>query len=78
MEENGQKEVFYNTIIEDMGEGILTLGLDGRILIVNPAAEEILGISYDQLYGKKFSTVFFQFSENDLFNQTILDAISIL
>ena len=75
MEENGQKEVFYNTIIEDMGEGILTLGLDGRILIVNPAAEEILGIPYDQLYGKKFSTVFFQFSENDLFNQTILDAI---
>ncbi len=75
MQTNTQNDLFYNKIIQDIGEGILTLGLDGRIGMLNPAGEAILGVSKEQITGQKFSAVFFQYPENDLFNQMILDAV---
>ena len=63
------------SIIRDMSEGVIALGLDGRIDYLNPAAEEILGKTSEELVGRKFAAVFFSSSENDEFNQTILDAV---
>lgn len=53
----------------------MTIGLDGVITYVNPAASSILGMSSDELIGKKFIQCFFENPENDDFNQTILDAV---
>lgn len=58
-----------------MTEGVMTIGLDGVISYVNPAAAMILGMNAQDLTGKKFIQCFFEYSENDAFNQTILDAV---
>ena len=63
------------SIIRDMSEGVIVLGLDGRIGYLNPAAEEILEKTSGELTGRKFAAAFFDSSENDEFNQTILDAV---
>ena len=64
-----------NSILQDMSEGVLTIGFDGRIELINPAAERILERSARELVGRKFAACFFQSAENDAFNQTVLDAI---
>lgn len=61
--------------MHDMTEGVMTIGLDGVITYVNPAASSILGISSDAVIGKKFIQCFFENPENDGFTQTILDAV---
>ena len=58
-----------------MTEGVMTIGLDGVISYVNPATAMILGMNAQDLTGKKFIQCFFEYSENDAFNQTILDAV---
>ena len=68
-------ELIHKSIMHDMTEGVMTIGLDGVISYVNPAASSILGISADELIGKKFIQCFFENPENDAFNQTILDAV---
>ena len=68
-------ELIHKSIMQDMTEGVMTIGLDGIITYVNPAASTILGISSEVLTGKKFVQCFFENPENDDFNQTILDAV---
>ena len=62
-------------IIQDMSEGVMTIGLDGIITDVNPAALRILDRTSEELLGQRFARCFFEHPENDAFNQTILDAI---
>jgi len=70
-----EKELyFYKAMVRDMMEGILTIGLNGRISSVNPAAMQILGIS-DNIIGKTLVSVFFTEEDNDAFCQAILDSI---
>ena len=68
-------ELIHKSIMQDMTEGVMTIGLDGVITYVNPAASSILGIASHALMGKKFIQCFFENPENDAFNQTILDAV---
>ena len=68
-------ELIHKSIMQDMTEGVMTIGLDGVISYVNPAAAMILGMKAQDLTGKKFIQCFFEYSENDAFNQTILDAV---
>ena len=68
-------ELVHKSIMQDMTEGVMTIGLDGVITYVNPAAASILGIAVEMLTGKKFIQCFFEYPENDAFNQTILDAV---
>ena len=58
-----------------MTEGVMTIGLDGVITYVNPAAASILRMDAQALTGNKFIKCFFEYPENDAFNQTILDAV---
>ena len=62
-------------ILQDMSEGVMTIGLDGVITYVNPAAVQILDRKPEELLGQRFARCFFEHPENDAFNQTILDAI---
>lgn len=68
-------ELIHKSIMQDMTEGVMTIGLDGVITYVNPAAATILGMTAQDLSGKKFIQCFFEYPENDAFNQTILDAV---
>ena len=68
-------ELIRASIIQDMSEGVLVVGLDGVISYVNPAAEQILGRLGTELIGQRFAAAFFGEAENDAFNQTVLDAI---
>lgn len=58
-----------------MSEGVMSIGLDGVITYVNPAACRILEKDADSLVGHRFMRCFFGYEENDAFNQTVLDAI---
>ena len=69
------EQFISRSILRDMSEGVITLGLDGIITFVNPAAEQILSLSAAELVGKPFAASFFERPENDAFNQTVLDAI---
>ena len=69
------KELIQNRILHDMSEGVLTIGFDGKIELVNAAAEKILDRRAEELAGKKFAACFFELEENDAFNQAILDAV---
>ena len=70
-----QDDLIRESVIRDMSEGVVVLGLDGTIQTVNPAAERILGRSAEALLGRKIATAFYEYSENDGFNQAVLDAV---
>ncbi len=70
-----EKELLiYKMIVRDMKEGVLTIGMNGRITSINPAAQEILALD-ESIIGQTFAAAFFSDSDNDAFNQAILDAI---
>lgn len=72
---HSNKDYIRENIIRDMSEGIMTIGLDGFIENVNPAALSILEREEEELLGQRFARCFFEYEENDAFNQTILDAV---
>ncbi len=73
--ESPNQDLIRKSIIQDMSEGVMTIGMGGVISTVNPAAERILGRSAKELEGSKFAVAFFGCEENDSFNQTVLDAL---
>ena len=68
-------DLIRESIIRDMSEGVMVLGLDGSIQSLNPATERILNRRADQLMGRKIAAAFYEYSENDTFNQAVLDAV---
>lgn len=78
IEERGnveQESFIYKNILENMSGGVMTIGLDGRIITFNPAASRILDRGAEEVLERKFAAVFFGEEVNDAFNQTVLDAI---
>ena len=71
----GNRSLIYESVIRDMSEGIMTIGLSGEIDSFNPAAERILGIRKDGVIGHQFARVFIGNPENDVFAQAVLDAM---
>lgn len=71
---NEQELFIYKRIINDMAEGVITIGFDGIISSINPACEKILMVN-SSIVGSSFAATFFEYDKNDSFNQCILDAI---
>lgn len=65
----------YKSMIVDMPDGVLIIGLDGCIETVNPAAVRVLKREEKDMVGLSFASVFFEDERNDLFCQCVLDAI---
>ena len=65
----------YDSIILNMSEGLMTIGFDGVITHINPAAFSILGLKDDNVVGQKFAMLFFDSPGKDEFVQTILEAV---
>ena len=72
---NDNRNLIRQSVIRDMSEGVMTIGLDGRIMSMNPAAEKILEKKSDDVVGIPFARAFFEYEENDSFNQMVLDAV---
>ena len=70
-----QRHLIYQNILNNMSDGVLTIGMDGRILTVNNAAERILDIRAEECLGRPYGEIFFLTAGNDDFNQLILDAV---
>ena len=70
-----QNELIRQSIIRDMSEGVMVIGMKGTIQYVNPASLNILEKSEEQLLGKKIGEVFVNDRNNDPFVQTIFDVI---
>ena len=47
-----QQLAFSRTIMESLGDGVYTLGYDGRVTFMNPAAETMLGWAEEELLGQ--------------------------
>ena len=67
-------EIFYREILREMSGGVIYVQ-NGKILYVNPATLKILGKSESELLNKLFAEIFFEYSENDDFNQMLLEVI---
>jgi adenylate cyclase len=63
------------SIIQDMSEGVFTVGLNGKLMSINPAAEKILAIDKQELLESTFAAYFISQPENDEFCQVVVDAI---
>ncbi|MBW2344653.1 MAG: HlyD family efflux transporter periplasmic adaptor subunit [Deltaproteobacteria bacterium] len=70
-----QESIIYKNILANMSDGVMTIDLKGQIITFNPAAANILDLKEEDVLGKKFAQVFFEYEGNDDFNQAILDAI---
>ena len=70
-----KNELILKGIIEGMSDGVIILGLDGRVQYTNPAATSILDMKSEDLSNRNMVSVFYEYKENDLFVQTILDAL---
>ncbi|MBM4276675.1 MAG: HlyD family efflux transporter periplasmic adaptor subunit [Deltaproteobacteria bacterium] len=68
-------EMVYKNILENMSDGVMTIGLDGRIMTFNSAAEKILNLKREDALNRSFGEVFLMREGNDDFNQMILNAV---
>lgn len=72
---NDPTSIIHSRIIENVSEGIILIGFNGKVMYANPRAMGILGLSAEDLIGKKFATVFFDDPENDEFTQAVLECV---
>lgn len=70
-----QDEIIYKNILENMSDGVMTIGLDGRIITFNEAAERILNLKGMEIINRLFGEVFLTGEGNDEFSQAILSAV---
>lgn len=49
---------YYANVIDSVGDGVVVLDRDGTVTLMNPAAEEITGISRRQAQGQAFGGLF--------------------
>jgi two-component system nitrogen regulation sensor histidine kinase GlnL len=53
-----KSDIFYANIIDSVGDGVIVLDASGTITLMNPAAEEITGVSRRQAQGNSFAAMF--------------------
>ena len=70
-----RSDLIYQSILEELSEGVLLLELDGTIKNMNLAAKLIFGRMSERMIGKKMSGCFYEYSENDAFNQAVLEVV---
>lgn len=68
-------ETVYRNILENMRDGVMTIGMGGMIITFNNAAEAILNLQGADVVERTFGEVFLTMEENDEFNQATLNAV---
>jgi two-component system, NtrC family, nitrogen regulation sensor histidine kinase GlnL len=57
-ETDTRTDILYANIIDSVGDGVIALDANGKITLMNPAAEEITGVSRRLAQGNPFTVVF--------------------
>ena len=63
------KKIQLAAVLENMAEGVLALNGNGMLVVVNGAAEAMLGIRREEVIGKSFMESIFNHHLSDLLNQ---------
>ena len=74
MPEQWEHKDLYREIVTNLLEGVMVIGMNGKIAMLNPAAEQMLGLTQEDI-GDSFINVFLTKEGTDDFNEAILDAI---
>ena len=64
----------YREIVTNMLEGVMVISMKGKITMLNPAAERMLGLTQEDI-GDSFINVFFTREGTDAFTEAILDTV---
>ncbi len=72
-EQNNNKDL-YREIVVNLLEGVMVISMNGKITMLNPAAEHMLGLTQEDI-GNSFINVFLTREGTDAFNEVILDTI---
>lgn len=64
----------YREIVTNLLEGVMVISMNGKITMLNPAAEHMLGLTQEDI-GDSFINVFLTREGTDSFNEVILDTI---
>ena len=71
-----RQSLVYENILENLLDGVMSVGLDGHVMTFNPAAARMLGCRRDDVVGHTLMEAFFAVEGFDDFNQAILDAVT--
>ncbi|MCM1283420.1 MAG: ATP-binding protein [Muribaculaceae bacterium] len=74
MSEQIRSNDLYREIVTNSFEGIMVISMKGKITLLNPAAEQMLGLTQEDI-GNSFINVFLMKEGTDDFNEVILDTI---
>ncbi|MBF0481438.1 MAG: PAS domain S-box protein [Desulfovibrionaceae bacterium] len=69
------EDLVVKNVLEGLPVGLLVIGHNGLINVVNPAAAEILGYPREELLDRGWGELFLVNDANHLFNQVFLDVI---
>ena len=64
----------HRSVLEHLSDGVLAVGSGGRIEMLNPAAERILGLEPGEAEGRGFAELFLVHEGFDEFTQLVIDA----
>ena len=67
---------FHEVILGNLLDGVVTVGRDGTIESVNPAAGRMFGLTEGDAVGKSFSEVFIAVEGFDEFTDAVLEAVA--
>ncbi len=74
MPEQWEHKDLYREIVTSLTEGVMVIGMNGKIVMLNPAAEQMLGLTQEDI-GDSFVNVFLTREGTDDFTGAILDTI---
>lgn len=74
MAEQKKYKNLYREIVTNLLEGVMVISMNGKITMLNPAAERMLGLTQEDI-GNSFINVFLTREGTDDFNEVILDTI---
>jgi two-component system phosphate regulon sensor histidine kinase PhoR len=66
-----ENENRLRSVLENMTSGVMMIGPDERIVLLNPAAEELLGFTAEELLGKKYDEAKQQYEFTKLIRECI-------
>ena len=65
----------HENILENLLDGVMSVGLDGHVRTFNPAAAQMLRLERDDVVGHTLTDAFFAAEGFEAFTQAILDAV---
>jgi len=69
------KNRLFSHVLNSLGQGVITINMDGNITWCNKAAKEILKIAEKNIVGRSYTKVFLSEPKNEAFHQIIADAL---